>query len=471
MSDRIQFVTPLPPLPTGIAQYSRDLLRAIGGGWPLDVVGETGSGLSWSNGVTRSRPFRSGTPTVFQIGNSGFHRTAFRHGVEEAGVLVLHDVMLHHGRSGELLRVAGGAEYSRLMRRRYGERGAQAVKDILSGRHVDDLGAFPLSEDYIERARVTVVHSRYARDLVLRHVPDANVRVVPMGVPLPALVDQAMARRVLGLPESRFVVASITHVNPYKRLPVVLRAMRRLLVSEPDAMLVIAGSVAPGIDLRRQVSLLNLDRNVRLLGYVSDDEARLVARAADACVNLRFPSAGETSASLLRLLGAGRPVIVTDDLPMNEYPVDAVIPIPIDRFEDEMLADLLLLLARDAELRWLAGDAARAFIAREHNLAAMVEGYRAAIHQAFGIELPRLSDLDLDEAEPDTGLNGTLAPPFSAIDARLADCLVGLRLSGHDVTIGTAARAVTQLHLDNLSIHQHGGRFDEPVPSDTKGTA
>jgi glycosyltransferase involved in cell wall biosynthesis len=453
---RIQFVTPLPPLPTGIAQYSRDLLDALAGRWPLDVIPEPGSDPA----IRRS--FLDGVPTIFQIGNSGFHRLAYRHGLREAGVLVLHDVSLHHGRSGELLR-SGGAGYLKIMREQYGDAGARAVRDILAGRSIDDIGAFPLSEDYIERALVTVVHSQYARRLVERHVPEASIVVVPMGVPLPALVDQTAARRALGIPETAFTVASITHVNPNKRIPVVLRAMRRLIVHEPDAILVIAGSVAPGIDLRRQISLLNLDRNVRLLGYVSDDQARLVARAADACINLRYPSAGETSASLLRLLGAGRPVLVTDDAPMAEFPRDAVLPVPVDRFEDEMVADLLLLLARNDALRTEAGRAARAFIEREHSLAVMVNGYRDAIRRAFGIEMPEIDSIVVDEASPETAARETASTPVSWVESRVVDEIAGLRLASHDATIVAAARAMTQLGLNKLPAQQNGRTHDEPV--------
>jgi len=465
--DRVQFVTPLPPLPTGIGQYSRDLLHALGGAWPLDIVPEAGSRADLVADSMLVRPFRRGVPSIFQIGNSGFHRVAYRHALHEAGVLVLHDVLLHHGRAGELIRAGGGAAYPRAMRRRYGAVGVRAVTDILAGRPVDDIGAFPLSEDYIERALVTIVHSEYARGLVHRVVPDANVVVVPMGIPLPALVDQTVARTAVGLPESAFIVASITHVNPYKRLPIVLRAMRRLIAHEPDAVLVVAGSVSPGIDLKRQVALLNLDRNVRLLGYVSDDQARLVARAADVCINLRYPSAGETSASLLRLLGAGRPVLATGDPSMAEYPRDAVLPVPVDRFEDEMVADLLLLLARDRELRMDAGAAARSFIEQKHNLAVAIDGYRAVVQAAFGITLPDVHPIALDEPEPAVAPAALSSQPFTFVDSRLADALAGLRLAGHDATIQAVAHAATQLHLDRLMANRNGRTSDEPGVADS----
>ncbi len=467
---RVQFVTPLPPLASGIAQYSRDLLLAVSGQWPLNIVGEAGSESYPAFGTSSLQTFKRGIPTIFQIGNSGFHRLAFQHARTESGILVLHDVVLHHGRAGELLRSRGGSSYLKLMRERYGNAGAEAVRDILAGRDIVDIGAFPLSEDYVERARVTVVHSEYARGLVEKVVPGAKVVVVPMGIPLPALVDQASARRALGLPEGAFVVASITHVNPFKRLPVVLRAMRRFIAREPNAILVVAGSVAPGIDLRRQVSLLNLDRNVRLLGYVTDDHARLVARAADACINLRYPSAGETSASLLRLLGAGRPVIVTDDAPMAEYPRNAVVPVPVDRFEDEMIAEVMFLLAQDERLRLEAGNAARAFIEQEHNLETTVLAYRAVVRKAFSIDLPKPEGIELHEAPPADESNEPQVP-HSRIDGTVADALSGLHLSGHDATIRTAAVALTDLKLHDLTVESNDWKSDEPVSTDPKRTA
>lgn len=450
----LRLVTPLPPLASGIAQYSADLLHGIGDGWPVVVHAEAGS----SAAAVRQRVLTGRAARVFppdaraivQIGNSGYHRIAFERAARPGALLVLHDLVLHHGRLGELLRRRGGAEYRRLMATRYGVEGNRIADLVLRGRAPDDLSAYPLSEDFVERAALTVVHSQHGRERVRLLVPGATVMRVPMGIPLPQLIERGEARERLGLPTSAFVIASVTHVNPYKRLPVVLRALRRLVDRLPEALLVVAGSVAPGVDLARQVRLLGLERHVRLLGYVSDAEARLVVRAADACVNLRWPSAGETSASLLRMLGAGRPVLVTDDAMRPEFPADAVLPVPVDRFEDELLAELLLLLATDDELRARAGAAARAFVEREHSLAVMIEGYRAAIRAAWGIELPPVDAVPLDErlAIPTAPERARIA--YTGLDARVADALGALRLAEHDGTIRAAARAIRELRLDRL---------------------
>src|SRR2546423_13756138 len=90
-----------------------------------------------------------------------------------------------------------------------------------------------------------------------------------MGVPLPALPPRDEARARLGLARDAFVVVSLGHVTPYKRLDVALRAFRRLLVARPDARFLIAGSgaEAPNLGLERQIGYLGLDGCVARLRF------------------------------------------------------------------------------------------------------------------------------------------------------------------------------------------------------------
>lgn len=453
----LQMVTPLPPLRTGIAQYSRDLLGGVDGRWRVRVVAEHGSAVHfpWSTvDVTRTgrRTAIANLPTVYQLGNSDFHRTAFSRALTSPGIAVLHDTVLHHGRLAALLRGRRAGDYRRLMRQLYGQDGERVARDIGSGRQVE-LEQFPLIEDVIDASRLVVVHSEFARERVLERRPHASVLCVPMGVPLPALIPQHAARQALGLPQSAFIVASVTHVNPFKRLPVVLRALRQLRDRIPELILVVAGSVAPGIDLARQARAYGVSDRVMLLGYVSDDQARLVARASDVCINLRYPSAGETSASLLRLLGAGRPVLVTNDRSTDEYPRDAVVPVDVGLLEVELVAEFLHLLYRDERLRAETGLAARRFIEAEHGIARMAQGYREAVRLAFDLDLPSVDDVVVVEPPPvmmtpsrdlESG-----APP-SQLDRRVGEAVGWLGIDDRGDTMRSVATAMVSLRLDRL---------------------
>jgi glycosyltransferase involved in cell wall biosynthesis/uncharacterized protein YbaR (Trm112 family) len=448
------WVSPLPPLETGISQYSRDILEAVGGLWRLGVVGEPGSEKPAIEGVRHLTFERLGEreELILHLGNSGFHPHAFELASRHSGIVVLHDVVLHHARLADYVRKGRGRDYVATMSKRYGPDGAAVAADILKGA-ARDLGDYPLSEDYIETSRMVVVHSEHAREQVLRHVPDARVGVVPMGIPLPELLDKQACRLHLSLPESAFIITSITHVNPMKRLPIVLRALRRLIERVPHALLVIAGSVAAGIDLERQVSLLGLSRHVRIMGYVSDAESRILARAGDVSVNLRYPSTGETSASLLRLMGAARPVIVTAHGAALEISEDAVLHLPVDRLEEETLAEYLAWLAVDEDAREALGESAREFVEKSHSMGATVSGYCAVIREAFDIDLPALASGLVTETGPRLRLpvereSSDYSP--DPIHEHIADSLVALGLSKHDGTIRRVAETLVYLGFDGF---------------------
>lgn len=470
MSEPIQFITPLPPVQSGIAQYSRDLLRAAPGSWPLEVFVEPGSDALGAGGfpVAGWDAFDSELPAVIQLGNSGNHRAAFAAGRRARGIVVLHDVVLHHALLGEFIRRNDSRSYVALLGRLYGPAGERLARAALRGRVPSDLLDWPLSEPFVRRARAVIVHNEFARDQLLQRTLEATIYRVPMGVPLPRLIDQREARKGLGLPETAFIVASVTHINPYKRIPVVLRAVRRLAARVPETLLVLAGSVAPGMDIERQAALLGLQPRLRMLGYVDDLRARLVARAADVCINLRYPVTGETSASLLRLLGAERPVIVTDGASSTELDEEVGLRVAPDRFEEEMLVELLWELSNDDAFRVAAGSSARAFIEREHSMQRALNGYRSVLADVFGMSLtepqstPAIETFPTDEqlqAMARSNRQHERSRPVG-IDERVADELHQLGLGTHETTMQTVARRMVELGIDET------GTSSESDPSE-----
>jgi glycosyltransferase involved in cell wall biosynthesis/uncharacterized protein YbaR (Trm112 family) len=446
----LEWVTPLPPLPTGIAGYSADLLAVVQEPWNIKVTPEPAKAGIFGRPITGSRP---ATRQILQVGNSGFHPLAYRLAENSGNLLVLHDVVLHHARLASFVSRRGGKAYIELMSRLYGPDGLDAARAVLRGGPIDG-DRFPLSEDLIERANVVAVHSEHARQRVLELRPETNVVVIPMGIPLPYLTPQEDARAFLNLPQDAFVVVSITHVNPMKRIPVVLRAFRRLLRTHSRSLFVIAGGASDPDGLKRQVRALGLENHVRIAGYVTDDEARLLARAGDVAVNLRYPSTGETSASLLRLLGAGIPVVVTRHGSSLEVPEKAALHLSVDLLEEETLAEYLKWLADDHDARAEIGANARAFVAEQHSMGVAADGYREAVRLAWGIDLPVLVQRVVEEPAPIMTRPGPAveenAEP-SRIEGLVASRLVRLGIGGHDGTIEAVARQMDRLEMNNVA--------------------
>jgi glycosyltransferase involved in cell wall biosynthesis len=147
----------------------------------------------------------------------------------------------------------------------------------------------------------------------------------------------------------------------------------------------LVGPTSPGFDLDRRLQRLGLDAE----GLVHEDwvdETRLWAlmSGVDVCVNLRHPTMGETSGSVIRSLSLGRPLVVSDVGWFSELPSDVALKIPVGAGEVEALtAGLELLLTRDG-LREQMGKAAAALAVREHDLGLVAERYAAAVEEAAG---------------------------------------------------------------------------------------
>jgi len=217
------------------------------------------------------------------------------------------------------------------------------------------------------------VHATTARDEILRRCPEADVRRVRMGVPLPKPVTREEARKRLGL-EDGLVLASFGLVTPEKRIGMTLRALARLRAHGVEARYILVGGTVEHFDARAEAEALGLGDAVRFAGRVSEEDFWLYAFASDICLNLRYPSAGETSATLLRLLACGRPVLVTDQVHVADFPETVVARTDLEGDEDGLYCDLVDLI-RAEHRRHDLSEASRAFIAREHSPDVMVSDY------------------------------------------------------------------------------------------------
>ncbi|MFL5735203.1 MAG: glycosyltransferase family 4 protein, partial [Chloroflexia bacterium] len=250
------------------------------------------------------------------------------------------------------------------------------------GQFPESLFNYPLSDEVINRARGIIVHSQYMAGLVRGVRPDVPLSVVPMGVPLPPYIPKEEARARLGIDPDLFLMTSVGHLNPYKRVPATLRAFKALLMEVPNSCYLLVGSRSTNYDPTRQIEMLGLTGKVRTTGYASPQDFAYYLAASDVCLNLRYPTAGETSASLLRIMGAGVPVLVSRTGSFEELPDGAVGKVDVGDIEEDLLLEYLLLLARRSDLRTAMSQAARQYVAEHHTLEGAARGYLAAIEGA-----------------------------------------------------------------------------------------
>jgi glycosyltransferase involved in cell wall biosynthesis len=394
---RVAYYSPQPPERSGIADYSALLLPALRERIDVDVV---------RRGSRRFR--RQADVSLYHIGNDpkahGWIVEALR---RRPGIVVLHDFVLHHLVAGMTLGRGDGGGYLDALQREAGPVGRMlahgVIDELLPPLWEDRAAEYPLAGEVLATANGLIVHSGY----VERLVRDSGYREPVWRIPHPAWPPPQVEIASVELPKDRTIIGCYGHLNPAKRLPELLEAFALLRRRVPGVLLLLVGSPSPGLELDPVYDRLGLQPGEDLIQLDYVDEAQLwsLLSACDVCVNLRYPTMGETSGIVIRALGIGRPLVVSDVGWFAELPDEAVVKVPVGEGEIPAIADALELLAGDSALRTRMGDAGRALAQGEHQLERVAERYVAALEEAAGGPVVQAAVLDeIAHAAEETGL-------------------------------------------------------------------
>jgi glycosyltransferase involved in cell wall biosynthesis len=407
---RVAWFSPLPPTRSGIAADSAELLPLLAArGHQIDTfTTATAADFVWKQ---RRAPYDL---SVYQLGNAECHDYMWAYLFRYPGLVTLHDAQLHQSRALALTRrwKPRRDDYRDEFRANHPEAPADIANVVVAGLGGSLFHLWPFVALVIESARLTVVHNHHLREELQRRYPAARLDDVPMGVrdPLEAPVSdstlQAIRQR-LGIPLTATVVAAFGGVTREKRLDVLFRAVATLAERHTHLHVMLAGPTSDYYDSVAEAQQWGLGDRVHLAGYVPDTELPAYLAAADVCACMRWPSNGETSASWLRCLAAGRPTIVTDlehlcDVPtvdprgwrpLDISPPDASRPpvaVSIELIDELHTLELALdRLAADPLLRSSLGTAARAWWQRHHQLDTMAAAYDRVLSGAAALPSPK----------------------------------------------------------------------------------
>jgi glycosyltransferase involved in cell wall biosynthesis len=473
---RIAYASPLNPAASGISDYSEELLPFLAR--YAEITPYVADGLRPSNAellrhmdvrplsrLERDQRRKPYDAILYHMGNSVENHAAIWDALQRTpGVLVLHEFVLHHFMLGYAAVTRRDVElYRAEAAQRYGPEGARVADLMLRGRLTEAAFEMPLCERVLDAAEGLIAHSRYVLDRVAALRPELPAGLAPMGVPLPPAIPRDEARARLGLPPGALILASFGHINPYKRVEAVLRAVKTLRATRPDVRYLVVGSVSPSYDLRAAISRAGLGDAVTVTGYVERASFEDYVAAADICLNLRHPTAGETSASLLRLLGAGKPTLVTASGSFAELPPGIAAQVDLDASEGDLILEYCRLLADRPEIAAALGAQARAYVARQHTLDGAAASYMRFLAARYGWgETPPLRAAPLwesattDDGRPKSGQREIAERPTAAaeksptanLQSPIFEALAGLGATEDDHSlIEGVARAMADLGM------------------------
>ena len=273
--------------------------------------------------------------------------------------VVLHDAVLHHLLVESTLAVGDLRRFEGLLLDAHPD-----AEPIVRGRAVGATGGrdaflFPARRAFLKGVDGVLVHSHWAEAQVNADLPELRVARVNLAVADPGAVDRQAVRLSLGVSADELLVMHLGYLTREKGIGELLGAIAGARALGVAARLYVVGEGGSRGWLEAAARALGIGDSVTFSGWVQAEDFVRLPAAADLGVALRSPSAGETSAAVLRFLACGTPVAVTGLHQFLEWPEQAA---PRITPGQSATADLIRLLVevRGSE-RWSARrSAARA---------------------------------------------------------------------------------------------------------------
>ena len=395
---RLAYVSPLPPEPSGIADYSTELLPELARFYDIElIVAQETVAPEWLRALfpVRNSSWLSDNPgyydrVLYHFGNSSFHAHMFDLLPKVPGVVVLHDFFLSD--------VVWWKEHAQglrgyLAQSLYQSHGYPAIVQHAQNADVSStVWRFPCNGPVVSHALGVIVHSSHSLRLARHWYGEGAVRdwdEIPM-LRRPVLeFDRAKARRELGLAKDALVICSFGMLGPTKLNHVLLTAwLASSLVHNPHAVLVFVGENHGGdygAQLRMTITAHGLEKRIQITGWADTATYCHYLAAADMAVQLRAQSRGETSAAALDCLNYGVATIINAHGSLEDLPNNTALKLP-DAFEPQALIAALESLAHDPTRRIQLGEQARQYIRSRHNPRVCAELYHKALENIASVK-------------------------------------------------------------------------------------
>lgn len=253
---------------------------------------------------------------------------------------------------------------------------AAGVPRVVLSRRVDDPpgGGLVRQRKYGPWCDHIIAISEGIRRVLLHWgVPPDKVTCVRSAIdltPYQRETDPEGMRRRFGIPEGAPLVVTMAQLIPRKGYRALLDAAPMILKRFPNARFLFCGEGADREPLERLIAEKRLTGSVQLTGYLTDTPSLLAAADVVAHPALREG----LGIAILEAMGLGKPVVASAAGGIPEIISSEEVGVLVPPGDSVALADSLIRLLGDAELRRRMSRAAAERIRREFTVEAMVRG-------------------------------------------------------------------------------------------------
>ncbi|HEX8922445.1 MAG TPA: glycosyltransferase family 4 protein [Pyrinomonadaceae bacterium] len=356
---RIAWLSPFPPQRSGIANYSYWLTKALKSHFSIDLYYDSeppSAALRNDFDVyplsAFAEKYKSYDEVIYHLGNhTGFHKEIYKLAWDFPGTVVLHDYNLaafmhdaFYCRNDEKI-------YRQALLQGYGDAGLQEFQALAQGQS-PDTARFPMSHAIVGRSRKVVVHHRWVKN---QFADNRHIEVIPHFAKLshqPTPEEIEVFKSKLGIKDNHFIISCLGFINSNKLPGLQIEVVKRLVDDGYPVQMIFAGEPAPDVkSLEREVRSGEYRGNIIFTGYQNERDYSSAILASDIIINLRNPSMGEASGTLMHALVAARPTIISNVNQYREFPDKVCWKLTHDENQAEVLYAYLSALLSDKHLR------------------------------------------------------------------------------------------------------------------------
>jgi glycosyltransferase involved in cell wall biosynthesis len=370
---RLAILTPWPNQKSGIAKYVFRLLPEIKKYFDITLfIDDTRIKTTFlkMDGVTIYSINEYETKhlefdeTIYHLGNStDFHTEIYKMADKYPGIIELHDTNIH-------IFLQHLSFYSNNTRDKkyyltaldyYGEKGKTIRQQVENTGTFPDWNEFSMVEHICSRSKHVIVHNK---DAIKKLKQFKHISYIPLACfePKQNISDEEkfQFRNKFSVSENSYLISCLGFINKNKRYEKIIEAVARLKHNGyPVHLLFLGESVENQDDVYRLARKFKIDENVMITGFLDDENYFNGISASDVIINLRYPSMGESSATLRQSFSYAKPTLISNIDQYRSFPHEAVWKVDVSRYEVDQIYAYLVFLLQNPQIRNALGENGR----------------------------------------------------------------------------------------------------------------
>jgi glycosyltransferase involved in cell wall biosynthesis len=356
---RVAWVSPFPPQRSGIANYSYRLVQALRPQLPIDLYYDKEEPVAALKDAFQVYPlsaFRAQhenyDEVIYHLGNNRlFHTEIYKLAWEFPDTIVLHDYNLS-AFMHEAFSTGGDRHlYRRALVDGDDQEGPGGLQGLIQ-KFIPGTSRLPMSGAIVNRSRRVIVHHRWVKN---QFAKNSHIQVIPHFAEIncrPTAEEVQNFKKKFALKDNYFVLSCLGFINRNKLPDLQIKVVKRLINEGYPVQMVFAGEPAPDVEpLVSEIRSSRYRENIIFTGYLDEQQYFSAIFASDVIVNLRNPSMGEASGTLMHALAAAKPTVISNLNQYREFPDKVCWKLTHDSDESEVLYAYLTSLLVDRNLR------------------------------------------------------------------------------------------------------------------------